>query len=153
MLFSKTTISGALLLFLGFVISPHVPCRILTKTPRNAFLQISNVLSLILIAYTFLIAYSSNLIIISTSFYALNFLIQTDTKTKKHETRNIKQKIYELKKEIETQKKYFYTKNSKSFHLKKCRTLKKTKKEKIKKTFLKENLIRNKYTPCKICKP
>lgn len=156
MLFQNTINAGITLLIIGAVVAVF---SFKEKTTFKAtYLYTAIVLSIIIITYTSLITYSKNLIIISTSFYALNFLIQLmPEKTKKKKLR-IKETIKELKEELKkekqqktTQKTYFTTKNGKSFHLPGCIALSRTKQEKLTKNNSREKLIEQGYKTCKAC--
>ncbi len=160
MLFENTRISGAILLVIGFLTSMSSLSK---KTKRycfeDNFLFISSFLSLIIIAYSFQVSFSKNIIIISTAFYALNFLIQvnnirkqnTKNKTKKVKKKQLKDAIKELKKEIKPKQIYYYAESGKSFHLAGCIGISRTKKENIKQSTNRHDLIAKGYKTCKIC--
>jgi energy-coupling factor transporter transmembrane protein EcfT len=76
-------ISGIILLSAGFLTSLFVLNKKRIFNFRENFLVISALLSLIIIIYISFISYSGNIIIISSSFYALNFLIQINYPQKK----------------------------------------------------------------------
>ena len=157
MMFENTLYSGATILFIGFFLAVSAIQNKTKAKFNDTFMYISAVLALIILAYTLFLNYSKNIIIISVSFYALKFLIQinnikkekTITKTKKRE--DIKKAIKELKKEINTNKTYQYAQTGKSFHVAGCIALSRTKKENIKTSTSREELIEKGYKTCKVC--
>ena len=159
MLFSNTLVSGAILSLLGFSVATYYLSNRRKFFFNENFLFISSTLSLIILTYLFFIAYSRNIVIISSSFFALNFLIQVNSYPKKRvvvvkskKGKTIKKAIAELKEEIRSNSKtYFYTINGKSFHLAGCIGLSRTKKENIKTSTSRDGLIGKGYKTCKIC--
>lgn len=76
MLFSDLLIVGSILFLIGFFVASIALSKTFSRLFGDSFLFVASVLSLVILVYVFFIDYSKNLIIISTSFYALNFLIQ-----------------------------------------------------------------------------
>ncbi|MCC7574215.1 hypothetical protein KO361_01345 [Candidatus Woesearchaeota archaeon] len=159
MMFSNFLISGAILLVIGL----FTALRVLNNKRRfyfaDNFLVISVLLGLVILVYIFMIDYSSNLVIISSSFYALNFLIQINNVEKKKRVvkkfsdnqKLVREKISELKKSVKELKDYFYTESGKSFHLGGCIALSRTKQENLKKSNSRQDLINKGYKSCKAC--
>ncbi len=83
MLFTDFIIIGAVLFIAGFFLATFSLSKTFTRGFKDSFLFVATVLSLVILAYTFFVDYSKNIIIISTSFYALNFLIQTSNVRRK----------------------------------------------------------------------
>lgn len=165
MLFQNTLYSGTILLLIGFFTGVGAIKSKREKNFTSTFLFVGLILSLIIIIYTMFLQYSRNIIIISTSFYALNFLIQISEnqyrKKRKIETvktikktSSVKQAIKELKKEIQKTKAketYYYTETGKTFHKAGCIALSRTKKENIKTNNSRDNIIALGYKTCKVC--
>jgi len=162
---------GVIIILLGFVLSIIAILQTRKFHFAEIFLLVASFLGLIIITYLLLINYSKNLIIISVSFYALNFLIQinkinyikkkekTESVKKEKElkeTKSIKKAIIELKKEIKKQKNkktktYLYVDEGKSFHVDGCWSLLRTPAKNIKKSKTRKSLLNKKLKPCKIC--
>ena len=165
MLFQNTLYSGAILLLIGFFTGVGAIKRKTGKSFTSTFLFVGLILSLVILIYVFFLEYSRNIIIISTSFYALNFLIQISETHRKKKTKietvktikktsGVKQAIKELKKEIQKTKAketYYYIETGKTFHKAGCIALSRTKKENIKTNNSRDNLIGLGYKTCKVC--
>ncbi|MFP4568315.1 MAG: hypothetical protein ACLFN8_05210 [Candidatus Woesearchaeota archaeon] len=170
MLFSNTLHIGSAMLLLGFIIGTISLNTTRKRLFSDTFLFTAIIISLVILTYTYFIEYSKNIIIISTSFYALNFLIQINkpsyrvreikkiqTNKTKEKVSNIKKAIKEIKKEIQDNKKdipeikYYFTDKGKSFHKAGCIALSRSKQENLKMSTMREELIAKGYKTCKAC--
>ncbi|MFW6283283.1 MAG: hypothetical protein ACOC1P_04500 [Minisyncoccales bacterium] len=91
LLFSDFLITGSILFIFGFFVATISLSKIFSRSFEDSFLFVASVLSLVILVYIFFIEYSKNVIIISTSFYALNFLIQINSveRKKRHNRKKI----------------------------------------------------------------
>jgi len=170
LMFQEMLNSGIILMIIGSLVALYSLSSTRSFHFEESFLFVATFLSLVILSFIFMIGYSKNLVIISASFYALNFLIQVNYLTrkkvkivksiKKNEI-NIKEAIAELKKEIKKEKEltlsleketdYFYTDRGKSFHVAGCLTLARTKLESLKKIKSRDTLLGKGYKSCKAC--